>query len=103
LDKAKLQKDEELQVHVTVKNTGNRPGKEIVQLYLTDFVASVTPYNKRLKRFAKIELAPGESKTVNFTLNQKDFSFIGRDDKPTVEPGEFKVAIGKLSQNFVLE
>jgi beta-glucosidase len=103
LEKTKLKAGEELKVAVTVKNTGPRPGKEVVQLYLTDLVASVTPANKRLKRFAKIELAPGESKTVNFTLNQKDFSFIGRDDKPTVEPGEFKVAIGKLSQNFVLE
>ncbi len=103
LDKTKLKIGEELQVAVTVKNTGPRAGKEVVQLYLTDLVASVTPANKRLKRFVKIELAPGESKTVNFALNKKDFSFIGRDNKPAVEPGEFKVAIGKLSQNFVLE
>jgi beta-glucosidase len=92
-----------LKVAVTVKNTGQRTGKEVVQLHLTDLVASVTPSNKKLKRFAKIELAPGESKIVNFTLSMKDFSFIGRDNKPTVEPGEFKVAIGKLSRNFMLE
>ncbi len=103
LEKAKLKSGEEVKVAVTVKNTGQRAGKEVVQLYLTDLVASVTPSNKRLKRFAKIELAPGESKLVSFTLNGKDLSFIGRDNKPTVEPGEFKVAIGKLSQNFVLE
>ncbi len=103
LEQTKLKSGEELKVAVTVKNTGQRAGKEVVQLYLTDLVASVTPANKRLKRFAKIELAPGESKLVNFTLSGKDFSFIGRDNKPTVEPGEFKVAIGKLSQNFVLE
>ncbi|MCI0612164.1 fibronectin type III-like domain-contianing protein, partial [bacterium] len=102
LEKAKLKSGEELKVAVTVKNTGQRPGKEVVQLYRTDLVASVTPANKRLKRFAKVELAPGESKMVSFTLNGKDFSFIGRDNKPTVEPGEFKVAVGNLSKKFVL-
>ena len=103
LAKAKLKKGEELQMRVTVKNTGSRPGKEIVQLYLTDFVASITPCNKRLKRFTKIMLAPGESKTVSFALQAKDFSFIGRDNKPTIEPGEFQVSIGQLAQKFTLE
>ena len=103
LAKAKLKEGEELQMRVTVKNTGSRPGKEIVQLYLTDFVASITPCNKRLKRFTKIALAPGESKTVSFALQTKDFSFIGRDNKPTIEPGEFQVSSGQLSQKFTLE
>lgn len=103
LDKAKLKKGEELQVRVTVKNTGNRAGKEIVQLYLTDLVASLTPHNKRLKRFTQIVLAPGASQTVSFTLQSQDFSFIGRHNKPTVEPGEFQVTLGQLSQKFTLE
>jgi beta-glucosidase len=103
LDKATLKKGEEVQVRVTVKNTGKRPGKEIVQLYLTDLVASVTPCNKRLKGFTKIALAPGESKIVTFALQARDFSFIGRDNKPTIEPGEFQVTIDQLSQKFELQ
>jgi beta-glucosidase len=96
-----LSNDEELQVQVTVSNSGQRAGKEVVQLYLSDLVASVTPANKRLKRFEKIELAPDESKTVAFTLNESDLTFIGRDNRPVAESGEFKVAIGGLSQQFV--
>lgn len=103
LQKTKVRVGEELKVEVTLKNSGSRPGKEVVQLYLTDLVASVTPSMKRLKGFQKIELAPGESKRVSFTLHQDDLSFIGRDNKPVVEPGEFKVSIKELSQIFVLE
>jgi beta-glucosidase len=103
LQKAKIKLGESLNVEVTLKNTGSRPGQEVVQLYLTDLVASVTPSMKRLKGFQKIELAPGESKRVSLTLKQDDLSFIGRDNKPVVEPGEFKVAIANLSQTFVLE
>ncbi len=103
LAKTKIKNGEPVQIDVTVRNTGARPGKEVVQLYLSDLVASVTPHNKRLKRFAKVELQPGESRKISFTLNESDFSFIGRDNKPVVEPGEFKVTIGGLVQNFWLE
>ncbi len=103
LQKTKVKLGEEIKVDVTLKNTGSRPGQEVVQLYLTDLVASVTPAMKRLKAFQKIELAPGESKKISFTLHLDDLSFIGRDNKPVVEPGEFKVSIKDLSQVFVLE
>ncbi len=103
LDKTKLKPGEALTVSVTVKNTGTRAGQEIVQLYLTDLYASITPHNKRLKRFEKIALAAGESKTVRFVLTPEDFSFIGRDFRPTIESGEFKVTVGPLMQNFTLE
>lgn len=103
LSKDTLSNDEELQVQVMVSNTGQRAGKEVVQLYLSDLVASVTPANKRLKRFEKIELAPGESKTVAFTLNESDLTFIGRDNKPIAESGDFKVTIGPLSKQFVFD
>jgi len=103
LQKTKIRLGEELKVDVTLKNTGIRAGQEVVQLYLTDLVASVTPSMKRLKGFQKIELAPGESTKISFILHQDDLSFIGRDNKPVVEPGEFKVAIKDLSQVFMLE
>lgn len=102
LAKEKIQMGEDVKVSVAVKNTGGYAGQEVVQLYLSDLIASVTPYVKRLKRFEKISLQPGESKVVNFTLHEKDLSFIGLDNKPVVEPGEFKVAIAGLSRKFVL-
>jgi beta-glucosidase len=103
LDKSVLRRGDSLSVSVTVRNTGSRSGKEVVQLYLSDLYASVTPSVRRLKRFAKIELMPGEKKTVHFVLNEKDLSFIGRDNRPTVEEGEFAVRVGELVQTFVLE
>jgi beta-glucosidase len=85
---------------VQVTNESDRPAKEIVQLYLTDVVATVTPPVKVLKRFQKVELAPKAMQTVRFTLGWDDLSFIGRDNKPVVEPGDFKVQIGDMSVGF---
>ncbi len=60
----------------------------------------MTPPVKVLKRFQKIELKPNEMKTVRFELTWDDLAFIGRDNKPVVEPGEFKVEVGKMSVRF---
>ncbi len=87
-------------VEVTVKNVGGRAGKEVVQLYLNERFASVTPPLKRLKRFAKVLLQPGESRQVSFELTADDLSFIGTDNKRVVEPGVFDVRIGGLQQTF---
>src|SRR6266852_275526 len=87
-------------VAVTVKDTGGRAGKEVVQLYLNERFASVTPPLKRLKRFAKVLLQPGESRQVSFDLTSDDLSFIGADNKRVVEPGIFDVRIGGLQQSF---
>ena len=89
-----------VRVEVTVKNTGDRAGKEVVQLYLNERFASVTPPLKRLKRFAKVLLQPGESRQVSFELTSDDLSFIGADNKRVVEPGVFDVKIGGLQQTF---
>jgi beta-glucosidase len=89
-----------VRVDVTVKNTGGRAGKEVVQLYLNERVASVTPPLKRLKRFAKVSLQLGESRQVSFELTSDDLSFIGADNKRVVEPGVFEVRIGNLQQSF---
>jgi beta-glucosidase len=89
-----------VRVEVTVKNSGSRAGKEVVQLYLNERFASVTPPLKRLKRFAKVLLQPGESRQVFFELTSDDLSFIGADNKRVVEPGVFDVKIGGLQQTF---
>jgi len=85
-----------LEVGVTVTNAGDRAGKDVVQLYLSDLVASVTPSVKELMRFAKVDLAPGESTRLSFTLSTEDFSFIGREGEPVVEPGTFRVQVEDL-------
>jgi len=89
-----------VRVDVTVKNTGGRAGKEVVQLYLNERFASVTPPLKRLKRFAKVLLQPGESRQVSFELTSDDLSFIGADNRRVVEPGVFDVRVGGLQQTF---
>jgi beta-glucosidase len=89
-----------VRVDVTVKNSGARSGKEVVQLYLNERFASVTPPLKRLKRFAKVLLQPGESRQVSFELTSDDLSFIGADNKRVIEPGIFDVRIGGLRQTF---
>jgi beta-glucosidase len=94
--------DAEITVSITVKNTGRRTGNEAVQLYASDLVASITPPGKRLKRFAKIHLEPGQSRTLKFTLRPNDLSFIGPKNKPIVEPGEFEVMIAGLTGRFTL-
>ena len=93
----------EITVSVDVKNTGQRAGKETTILYLRDEVATISPAGKRVKRFAKIYLEPGQSRTLTFKLNREDFSFIGADNKPTVEAGDFTVLVGNLSGKFTLK
>jgi beta-glucosidase len=98
-----ISRSENISVTVTVTNTGARAGKEVVQLYLTDLVASLSPPGKRLKRFAKIYLEPGKSRALNFNLRQEDLSFIGINNKPVVEPGDFEVTIGGLKEKFTVK
>lgn len=86
-----------LLVNATVKNTGNRSGEEVVQLYVNDEVASVTRPVKELKAFQKIALIPGESKRVQFTLTPEQLKFYNLEMKWTIEPGTFKVYVGPSS------
>ncbi len=87
---------------MAVKNTGQREGKEVVELYLSDLVASITPPGRRLVRFGKIDLKPEESRTLSFTIMPEDLSFIGADLKPTIEPGDFELSVGGLHASFTL-
>jgi beta-glucosidase len=93
----------DLSVSVTAKNSGQRAGQEVVQLYLSDLVASLSPPGKRLKRFAKVYLEPGQSRTLTFKLGPDDLSFIGANNKPVIEPGEFEVTIAGLKDRFELK
>jgi beta-glucosidase len=93
----------DLSVSVTVTNNGRRAGKEVVQLYVSDLVASLSPAGKRLKRFAKIYLEPGQNRTLTFSLRRDDLSFIGANNKSVTEPGDFEVTIGGLKEKFELK
>ena len=93
----------QMNVSVTLTNSGQRAGKETVILYVRDVVATVAPPGKRVKRFAKIYLEPGQSRVLTFALRRDDLSFIGADLKPTVEPGDFEVFVGNLKEKFTLE
>jgi beta-glucosidase len=93
----------QVKVAVNVTNTGKRAGKETVIVYVRDVVASLTPAGKRVRRFAKVYLEPGQSRTLSFTLRRDDLSFIGVDNKPKVEPGDFDVLVGSLSGRFTLQ
>ena len=94
VDKAQFTANDVLKVTVDVKNTGTRAGKEAVLLYSSDLVASVVPDNKRLRDFTKVELQPGEVKTVTFQLPAKSLAFVGADGRWTLEEGDFILKIG---------
>jgi beta-glucosidase len=84
---------------VTVTNSGNFTGKEVVQLYIRDMVGTVTRPVKELKGFQKIELKPGESKTVSFNITTEDLKFYNSDLKYDWEEGEFQIMIGGNSRD----
>lgn len=92
--------NDNLTISVDVKNTGNRMGKESVLLYTSDLVASVTPDSRRLRAFQKIELQPGETRKVSFTLPAHDLAFVGADGKWILEEGEFVVSVGNQIQKI---
>ena len=94
VDKSKFTADDVLTVTVDVKNTGSKAGKEAVLLYSSDLVASIVPDNKRLRDFTKIELQPGETKTVTFSLPAKNLAFVGACGKWTLEEGDFILKVG---------
>jgi beta-glucosidase len=94
----------ELQAHVDVTNTGDRAGKEVVQVYVRDVQAAVARPPQELKGFQKVQLEPGETKTVTFRLDQASLAYF--DDKQQgwlAEAGEFVVAIGRSSADISLE
>lgn len=103
VDKEQLKDTDTLKVSVNVTNTGSMAGKEVVQLYVADKESTVIRPVKELRDFAKVELAPGETKTVTFVLDKKAFAYYSvRIHDWHVESGEFDIMIGKSSRDIVL-
>lgn len=86
----------------TIRNTGNREGDEVVQLYTRDIISSLTTYEKNLRGFERVRLKPGESKEISFTLRPRDLELLNAEQKWVVEPGDFKVMIGASSEDIRL-
>ncbi|MGC6426065.1 MAG: glycoside hydrolase family 3 N-terminal domain-containing protein [Akkermansiaceae bacterium] len=94
VDKATFGKSETVTASVTVTNTGKRAGKKVVQLYLSDHFASISPQVKSLQGFEKVDLKPGESQTVTFALAPRAFQFVDQNQEWISEAGTFTLAIG---------
>ena len=92
-----------IKVSVDVKNTGKGAGKESVLLFSSDLISSMVPDGRRLRAFDKIELQPGETKTVTFDLNADDLAFVGYDGKWVLEEGDFKLMIADQSADIHCE
>ena len=91
-----------LQISVDVTNTGTTTGKEVVQLFIADRYASITPSVKRLRGFEKVEIKPGATHIVTFTISAKDLAFVGRDEKWISEAGWFDIMLGSEKSSFYL-
>ena len=89
-----------IKVSVDVKNTGKVAGKESVLLFSSDLIASMVPDGRRLRAFDKVELQPGETKTVTFELKADDLAFVGWDGKWRLEEGNFKLMIADQSADI---
>jgi beta-glucosidase len=96
-----LSGDKQLVVSIDVKNTGKIAGKEIVELYSSDLIASIAPDVIRLIGFTKINLEPGETKKVTFTIDKKDLAFVDINNKWVNEDGTFKISIGGDPKNLI--
>lgn len=102
VSKPAIAANEKITISVTVKNTGTRDGKEVVQLFIADQYASITPDVKRLRGFEKINLKAGESQKVSFTIVPRDIAFVAKDLRWTVEKGDYEVSVGTLKAKFTL-
>ena len=100
VSKSDFRHGDNIKVSVDVKNTGKVAGKESVLLFSSDLIASMVPDGRRLRAFDKIELQPGETKTVTFNLNADDLAFVGYDGKWVLEEGDFKLMIADQTVNI---
>ncbi|WP_418502150.1 beta-glucosidase BglX [Flagellimonas sp.] len=108
LDKSSIGQGESISAMVTVANTGNYDGEEVVQLYLRDVVRSITPPKRELKGFQKVFLKKGEKKEITITLSPDDLKFYNSQLDFVSEPGEFEIFVGtnsdaELSKTFTLK
>lgn len=103
INKKTISNNDELSISVDITNKGQRKGKEVVQLYMRDHFATISPPLKKLRRFSKIDLSPQETKTVTFTINSDDLKFYGINNEWIVEDGKFSIMIDNLKQDFVFK
>ena len=101
IDKTQFAPEDTLTISVDVTNTGSSAGKESVLLFSSDRVASVVPDGRRLRAFRKIDLAPGQTKTVTFTLPASELAFVGADGKWVLERGDFRLQCGNQVADIV--
>jgi beta-glucosidase len=101
ITKSKIRADEETTVTVDVTNTGKVRGDEIAQMYIRDEISSVTRPVKELMDFARISLAPNETKQVTFKITPAKLAFYNREMKRVVEPGTFQVMVGGNSVKLI--
>jgi beta-glucosidase len=99
LSRHEIRRSESVEVTVNVKNSGGRAGTEIVQLYLNDVFSTLSTPEKTLKAYERVHLERGQTETVRFLIKPEDLSFIGRDGRPVIEPGEFEVMVGSSSRD----
>ncbi len=97
---AKLSGNGTIDVKLTITNSGKMSGKESVEMYSSDLIASITPSVKRLRDFTKVYLEPGQSKEVTFKISAKDLAFIGKDLKWRTEAGDFNITIGNQKKRL---
>ena len=100
---AKVPLHGETTIRLEVENTGDRAGDEVIQLYINDIVASVTRPVKELKGFERVHLQPGEQRTVEFRLPMESLAFYNREMERNIEPGVFRVMVGRSSEDILLE
>lgn len=94
VDKTSFNADDILTISVDVTNSGEVKGKEPILLFSSDLVASISPDNRRLRNFTKVELAPGETQSVELLLAASELAFVGADNKWRLEQGEFTIMCG---------
>lgn len=102
VQRPRLSAGQALEVSVELSNIGHREGTEIVQVYLSDLVTSVTWVDKSLVAFARVTLAAGETRLVTFEIPQQRLALIDAYERSVVEPGEFEILVGPSSANVDL-
>jgi beta-glucosidase len=102
IERSELGMDDTLRVDVEVSNTGDRAGAEVVQLFVSDSVASITPSVKRLRGYRRVEMSEGSQQKVRFDIPVRELAFVGHDLKWVLEPGKFSVQIDTLVIPFTV-
>ncbi|NND77954.1 MAG: beta-glucosidase [Flavobacteriales bacterium] len=100
IDKTSYSENDEIKMSVTVSNTGDLEGKEVVQVYVSDLFATITPSVKRLRAFEKVELGSGESRTVDLSIPISELAYVAEDLEWHVGKGDFILKVGGLEETF---